>query len=129
MPLNRKAAALGALALAGSVLAGAAPAQAAATPKGDGAKVICKRLPATQARIDKALKRLNGDATVAGSVARLEKRVAEAKAAGHTEVYTFLNDRLDFRKTLVPTLVLRQNDLKAVADWCAKQPSSSAGSK
>ncbi|MCU7821923.1 hypothetical protein [Kitasatospora sp. DSM 101779] len=129
MPMNRKAAAIGALALAGSVLAGAAPAQAAETPKGDGAKAICKRVPATQARLDKALTRLNGDATVVGSVARLEKRVAEAKSAGHTEVYTYLNDRLDFRKSLVPTLVLRQKDVKAVADWCGKQGSPSAGSK
>ncbi|MER5636801.1 hypothetical protein ABT095_07595 [Kitasatospora sp. NPDC002227] len=133
--MNRRTAAVtAAAALAGALLA-TAPAQAdtgtasptasatkeAKAPKSDGAKQICKRLPKTEARIDASLKRLNGDNTVAGSVARLEQRVADAKAAGHTEIYTYLNDRLTFRKSLVPTLQTRQDDLKSVASWCAAQ--------
>ncbi|WP_405010782.1 hypothetical protein [Kitasatospora sp. NBC_01539] len=130
MSRNRTTAAVGAIALAGALLAtAAAPAGAAETPTGDGSKAICKRLPVTQARLAKAVKRLGGDATVAGSVARLEKRVAEAKAAGHTEVYTYLDNRLTFRRSLLPTLEARRGDLKAVADWCAKQGSSPAASK
>ncbi|MFD9129516.1 hypothetical protein [Kitasatospora sp. NPDC059571] len=125
MQINRKAAAVGALALAGTLLA-AVPAQAASAPKSDGAKAVCKRLPKTQERITKAIDRLNGDATMVGSVARLQQRVADAKAAGHTEIYTYLNDRLTFRKSLLPTLQTRQNDLKAVATWCAAQPSPEA---
>lgn len=135
MPVNRtstrrRAAALGALALAGSLLA-AAPAYAdgsngspsgapttAATPKDDGAKHICKRLPKTEERITKALNRFNGDATVVGSVARLQQRVTDAKAAGHTEIETYLTNRLTARKTLLTTLQARQTDLKAVATWC-----------
>ncbi|MGV9268196.1 hypothetical protein ACWDRR_26430 [Kitasatospora sp. NPDC003701] len=129
--VSRRAAALGALALAGSLLA-AVPAHAdggsgspsgaptaATTPKNDGAKNICKRLPTTEERITKALNRLNGDATVVGSVARLQQRVTEAKAAGHAEIETYLNNRLTVRKALVPTLKARQGDLKAVATWCA----------
>ncbi|MFC5661532.1 hypothetical protein ACFP3U_00895 [Kitasatospora misakiensis] len=126
LPSGRRGAVLGALALAGSLLAGAPAAQAApvspsaaATPKGDGAKGICKRLPKTEEHLSKALNRLNGNAGVAGSVARLEQRVAHAKAAGRGEVETYLNGKLTARKALVGTLRSRQNDLKSVATWCA----------
>lgn len=134
MTSYRKAAAtLGALALGGALLATAAPAQADATPaaapsaktlptpKGDGARSICKRLPKLQQRIDHSLTRLNGPVTEAGSIARLQQRVDNAKTAGQTEVYTYLNDRLTFRKSLVPTLQTRQSDLKSVAGWCSTQ--------
>ncbi|MDH6145823.1 MULTISPECIES: hypothetical protein [Kitasatospora] len=121
----RKAgAAIGALALGGTLLAAAAPAQAATTataPKNDGAKGICKRLPQTEQRIQRALDRLRGPATENGSIARLEQRVDDAQKAGHTAVYTYLNDRLTYRKSLLPTLTTRQNDLTAVATWCSGQ--------
>ncbi|MEW2416520.1 hypothetical protein AB0953_22725 [Streptomyces sp. NPDC046866] len=133
LPNRKTAAALGAVALAGALLS-AGPAQADAAkpspaasaksaPKGDGAKAICKRLPKAEARITAALTRLNGDATVPGSIARLQQRVAEAKSAGHTEIDTYLNDRLTFRKSLLPTLQKRQEDLKAVSTWCSAQGS------
>ncbi|MFF2041466.1 hypothetical protein ACFVVX_13620 [Kitasatospora sp. NPDC058170] len=132
---RRAAAALGAIAVAGSLFA-AVPAQAAdgtgspsaapsaapsarQTPKGDGAKGICKRLPKTEERVAKALDRLNGDATVVGSIARLQQRVTDAKTAGHTPIATYLNDRLTARRSLLTTLQTRQSDLKAVATWCA----------
>ncbi|MFB6613671.1 hypothetical protein ACIGFK_04670 [Streptomyces sp. NPDC085524] len=121
-------AAIGALALAGALLA-ATPALAVtakAAPKGDGAKAICKRLPETEKKVANSITRLNGDATVPGSIARLEKRVADAKAAGHTEIYTYLNNRLTFRKSLLPTLQGRQNDLKSVSTWCAAQGAPAA---
>ena len=91
----------------------------AATPTGDGAKGLCKRAGKIDARIDRALKRLNGPVTRRGSVERLEKRVAGAKAAGHDEIATYLNDRLTFRKSLVPTLEKRRTDLARVRSWCA----------
>ncbi|WP_030058087.1 MULTISPECIES: hypothetical protein [Streptomyces] len=126
MSTHRNTSVLGALALAGSLLAAVAavPAQAAtpspaSTPAGDGAKAICKRLPKTEERVTKALTRLGGDATVVGSVARLQQRAADAKAAGHTEIEKLLNDRLTARKALVTTLQTRQNDLRSVATWCA----------
>ncbi|MER6216347.1 MULTISPECIES: hypothetical protein [unclassified Streptomyces] len=134
---RRTAAAIGAVALAGALLsAGPAQADAAApspaasaksapksAPKGDGAKAVCKRLPKTETRISTALTRLNGDATVPGSIARLEQRVTEAKKAGHTEIENYLNDRLTFRKGLVTTLQKRQADLKSVSTWCTAQGS------
>ncbi|MEV6580055.1 hypothetical protein AB0M92_18040 [Streptomyces sp. NPDC051582] len=134
---NRRtaAAAIGALALAGALIsagpaqaesaspAPAAPKTAKSAPKGDGAKAICKRLPKTQTRVNTALDRLKGDPTVLGSVARLEQRVANAQTAGHTQVHDYLNDRLTFRKSLLPTLQKRQEDLKAVSTWCSAQDS------
>ncbi|MFE2141345.1 hypothetical protein ACFXA3_06215 [Streptomyces sp. NPDC059456] len=135
LPNRRTAAAIGAVALAGALFAAApaqadnaspapaAPKTAKSAPKGDGAKAICKRLPKTQTRISTAIDRLNGDVTVPGSVARLEQRVANAQTAGHTEVHTYLNDRLTFRKSLLPTLQKRQDDLKAVSTWCSAQGS------
>ncbi|KOV37242.1 hypothetical protein ADK60_05005 [Streptomyces sp. XY431] len=139
LPSGRRAGALGTLALTGvltgALLAGTPAAQAAPaapssgpaaasptalpTPTGDGAKSICKRLPSTEGHLTNALNRLNGDATMAGSVARLQQRVANAKSAGHTEVETYLNGRLTARKALVGTLKSRQDDLKSVATWCA----------
>ena len=71
-----------------------------------------------EARIDRALKRLNGPATELGSVARLQQRVDNAKTAGHTAIETYLNNRLTFRKSLIPMLTQRNTDLDAVRTWC-----------
>ncbi|WP_406442322.1 hypothetical protein OHB14_25460 [Streptomyces sp. NBC_01613] len=90
----------------------------AATPTGDGAKALCKRAPKIDHRIDRALKRLNAGAGKRGSIARLQQRVDNAKAAGHDEIATFLQDRLTFRKSLVTTLKQRKTDLADVTTWC-----------
>jgi hypothetical protein len=117
-----------ALALAGSLLGASAPAFAASSsgtastaasgPKTDGAHSICMRAPRIDARISRDLTRLNGPVTRVGSVARLEKRVADAKAAGQTAIETYLQDRLTAREALIPTLKQRQSDLAAVEAWC-----------
>ncbi|WP_225846654.1 hypothetical protein [Streptomyces sp. HPF1205] len=90
----------------------------AKVPTGDGAKALCKRVPRIDARIDRALRRLNGPATVKGSIARLQQRVDNAQAKGDTAVETYLKDRLTFRKSLVPMLNQRSTDLDAVRAWC-----------
>ncbi|WP_432170842.1 hypothetical protein [Streptomyces sp. 1222.5] len=90
----------------------------AAGPAGDGAKALCKRAPKVDRRIERALRRLDAGAGTRGSVARLEKRVDNAKKAGHTEIATFLQNRLTFRKSLGTTLRQRQKDLAAVRTWC-----------
>lgn len=96
-----------------------APAAASAkAAKGDGARALCKRAPKIDKHIDRALTRLNGSAGTRGSISRLEKRVAKAKAAGHTAIATFLNDRLAHRKPLVPRLEKAKNDLAKVESWC-----------
>ncbi|MEV7322789.1 hypothetical protein [Streptomyces sp. NPDC093970] len=98
--------------------AGAATADGTPAPAGDGAQALCKRAPKIDRRIDRALERLNAGADRRGSIARLQQRVDNAKAAGHTEVATFLQDRLTYRKSLVPTLRKRQGDLADVRTWC-----------
>ncbi|MYX35825.1 MULTISPECIES: hypothetical protein [Streptomycetaceae] len=98
----------------------------AATPTGDGAKGLCKRAGKIDARIDRALKRLNGPVTRRGSIERLEKRVANARAAGHDEIETYLDDRLTFRKSLLPTLEKRRTDLARVRSWCDSHDNGAA---
>ncbi|MGW7365147.1 hypothetical protein ACWGI8_17330 [Streptomyces sp. NPDC054841] len=88
------------------------------TPAGDGAQALCKRVPKIEKRLERALDRLDGDATQRGSISRLEKRVENARKAGHTEIETYLNDKLSFRRSLVPTLEKRQKDLASVKSWC-----------
>ncbi|MFJ3307481.1 hypothetical protein ACIPSA_31180 [Streptomyces sp. NPDC086549] len=104
--------------LAGGTGAAAADSTPAPGPTGDGAKALCKRVPRIDRRIDRALKRLEAGAGTRGSVARLERRVDNAKKAGHTEIATFLQDRLTTRKALVPMLEQRQKDLAEVRTWC-----------
>ncbi|MEV6314044.1 hypothetical protein [Streptomyces sp. NPDC051776] len=88
-------------------------------PKGDGAKRLCKRASKIDKRIERALDRLRAGEARRGSIARLEKRVANAEKAGHSEIKTFLNHRLTFRRSLVSTLQQRRKDLKEVREWCA----------
>ncbi|WBO63834.1 hypothetical protein [Streptomyces camelliae] len=116
-----------------AVLAGGAAGTAAAadsTPKpaptGDGAHGLCKRVPKIDRRIERALKRLDAGAGTRGSVARLQQRVDNAKKAGHTEIATYLQNRLDFRKSLVTNLEQRQKDLAAVKTWCQKNDDGKA---
>ncbi|MFI0720436.1 hypothetical protein [Streptomyces sp. NPDC021224] len=94
---------------------------AAKAPQGDGARALCRRLPTVDARIDRALARLNGPATERGSVARLQQRVTNAQAKGDTAVATYLKGRLTFRTSLVTTLGQRSTDLDAVRTWCGTQ--------
>ncbi|MFE2446199.1 hypothetical protein ACWDHW_09360 [Streptomyces melanosporofaciens] len=92
---------------------------------GDGSQGLCKRSTKIDKRLDRALKRLKGQANVKGSVARLAKRVERAKKADHTEVETFLNHKLTFRRSLVTTLEQRQKDLSKVRTWCASRGAGS----
>ncbi|MGW1889696.1 hypothetical protein ACWCP6_05445 [Streptomyces sp. NPDC002004] len=103
----------------------AATATPHAAPTGDGARKLCKRAPKIDRRITRALKRLHGDATVRGSIARLQKRADNADAAGHDAIKKFLDDRLTFRRSLVPTLEQRQKDVRAVRTWCAANDNGS----
>ena len=90
-------------------------------PKTDGARKLCKRAPKIDKRIDRVLKRLDADATRRGSVDRLEKRIENAKKAGHGTIEDFLNERLKDRRALKPRLEDRQEDLAKVRAWCAKE--------
>ncbi|MFI9647429.1 hypothetical protein ACIHAA_14200 [Streptomyces sp. NPDC052040] len=106
---------------------GAATAESTApAPTGDGAKALCKRVPKIDRRIERALKRLDGGVGVRGSVARLQQRVDNAKKADHGQIAIYLQHRLDFRKSLVPTLEQRQKDLAGVKSWCSANENGKA---
>jgi hypothetical protein len=114
------------LAVAGTTAAAAADSTAKPAPTGDGAQALCKRVPRIDARIERALKRLDAGTDQRGSIARLQQRLDNAKKAGHTEIATYLQDRLDFRKSLVRTLKQRQQDLNDVRSWCQAQRGAKA---
>lgn len=103
---------------AGAATADAASPAPSGTPSGDGAAALCRRAPKIDQRIDRILTRLRADASHRGSLAHLEQRVVNAKSAGHTQIENYLNDRLTFRRALVPTLETRQKDLADVEKWC-----------
>jgi hypothetical protein len=125
MPKRARLAAVG-LAVAGTLLAGGpafaasggAASPAAHAPKGDGAHVLCLRVPKLERRIERALDRLQGGVGVRGSIARLEARVDNAKKLDHTAIATYLQDRLNTRKAMVGVLQQREADLKGVQTWC-----------
>ncbi|MCF2530997.1 hypothetical protein [Yinghuangia soli] len=120
---------IGTLVASAAVLA-AAPASAggsggAGAPGGGdaaGTPRICNRVGALDARLDKALARLNGGQDTPGSIARMQMRFDRQKAAGHAEVATYLQDRLTARQALQPILTKSKADLAAVKTWCATQP-------
>lgn len=114
--------------LAGGTGAAAADGSPAPAPTGDGAQALCKRVPKIDRRIDRALKRLDGGVGVRGSLARLQRRVDNATEAGHDQIATLLQDRLDFRRSLVTTLQQRRKDLDGVRTWCADHEGGKAAS-
>ncbi|MEU4847552.1 hypothetical protein [Streptomyces gilvosporeus] len=90
----------------------------AKAPKGDGAKRLCHRVPRLERRIDRRITRFEGPVTRPGSIAFLERRIANAKKAHHTAIATFLGDRLTARKEMLTNLKKAKPDLKEVAAWC-----------
>ncbi|SCK12413.1 hypothetical protein [Streptomyces sp. WMMB 322] len=90
-------------------------------PKGDGSKVLCKRAPKIDKRIDRVQNRLDGGLRTRGSIDRLEKRIENAKEADHGVIADFLGDRLDDRRELKVRLKDREEGLKKVRAWCATQ--------
>lgn len=124
--------ALAGLALAGSLLTTAAPANAAGNdaPAASSSSSadrnhhgggLCSRVSRVDQRLARAIKRIDGDERTRGSLARLEKRVKNARAKKHDEIATFLQDRLTTRKARRPALVRQRAELKDVAAWCAQQ--------
>ncbi|KUN09149.1 hypothetical protein AQI95_04665 [Streptomyces yokosukanensis] len=108
--------------------ASAADGAPGAKPAGDGAHALCKRVPKIDRRIARALKRIDAGAGTRGSVARLQKRVDNAKKAGHTAIATYLQNRLDARTSLRTNLEQRQKDLVSVKTWCQANDNGKAAS-
>lgn len=96
-------------------------------PKGDGSKALCKHAPRIDKRIDRVQNRLDGGLRTRGSIDRLEKRIENAKEAGHGVIADFLSDRLDDRRELKDRLNDREDGLKKVRAWCATQDFDKGG--
>lgn len=118
----RRGAVLAAFVTFGALLS--APPAYAGTPGGGGhrAPALCGRLPQLEARIDRALARLDGDASVKGSIARIRERATVAEGNGHPQVAAYLEGVLATRRHLAPELRQRKADLALVKAWCAARP-------
>jgi hypothetical protein len=78
----------------------------------------CLRIPNLEIRTTNLITRLQGDATVRGSLAWLQAQIDDAKAKGRTQLATVLENRLKVRTQTVEVLNVRLGRLEALADKC-----------
>ncbi len=78
----------------------------------------CLRIPNLQLRTDNLITRLNGDASVRGSLAWLQAQIDDAKAKGRTQLATVLENRLAVRTQSLEVLAQRQERLTKLAEMC-----------
>ncbi len=109
---------------AGAVLMVPSAAQAASTTT-DTARELpvryqraCLRIPNLQLRTDNLITRLNGDASVRGSLAWLQAQIDDAKAKGRTQLATVLENRLAVRTQSLEVLAQRHERLANLAERC-----------
>jgi hypothetical protein len=82
-------------------------------------ELACRRIPNLETRVDRLLTRLQGDASVTGSLAWLQARIDKAQSEGRTDLVTVLTNRLTVRTAAVSTLQARQVQLADLAARCA----------
>lgn len=109
------------------VAAGAAfivPAAAHAASTADDLPVrlerACLRIPNIEIRTQNLITRLNGDASVKGSLAWLQAQIEDAKSKGRTQLATVLENRLKVRTQTLEVLKVREQRLEKLADLCRK---------
>src|SRR5580765_3296312 len=76
-------------------------------------RFCANQLPKVEDRLSTAITRLTGDDTTKGSIARLQQRVAKAKAAGRDAEADLLSILLDHRTQRLPMLRSAQQALTA----------------
>jgi hypothetical protein len=108
---------------AGTALVVPSVASAAATPVTTGELPVryqraCLRIPNIENRIDKAVTRLNADASTRGSLLWLQAQIDDATAKGRTQLATVLQNRLEVRKQTLVVLTKRQERLTKLAEKC-----------
>ncbi|MCR6493308.1 hypothetical protein [Cellulomonas sp. P24] len=77
-------------------------------------QAMCARVPDVQKRIAAALARIQGGSDVHGSVAWLQARAADQRAAGHADAAKRLDDRATLRSDRVAELTKRADRLTVV---------------
>jgi hypothetical protein len=95
------------------------PAMAAA-PEDLGPRVerACLRIPNIEIRTANLIGRLEGDATVRGSLAWLQTQIDNAETRGRAELVTVLENRLAVRQQTLEVLQQRQAELPRLKQWC-----------
>ncbi len=83
-------------------------------------EMACRRIPVAQERVDSLIARIRGDAATLGSLAWLNARIAEAEAAGRTQLVTVLENRLTARTRALEALTQRQTRLGELRARCAE---------
>ena len=83
-------------------------------------KRACLRIPNLELRTTNMINRLNGDATVRGSLLWLQAQIDDATAKGRTQLATVLQNRLKVRTQTLKVLTNRQQRLDKLAEMCRK---------
>lgn len=78
----------------------------------------CLRIPNLEIRTTNFINRLDGDATVRGSLAWLQVQIDDATAKGRTQLVTVLKNRLAVRTQTLQVLTVRQQRLEKLAEKC-----------
>jgi len=78
----------------------------------------CLRIPNFEIRTTRFIDRLNGDASVRGSLAWLQAQIDDATAKGRTQLVTVLKNRLAVRTQTLKVLTVRQQRLEKLAEKC-----------
>jgi hypothetical protein len=78
----------------------------------------CLRIPNLEIRTNAIIDRLNGDATVRGSLLWLQAQIDRAEAAGREQLVTVLENRLDVRTQTLEVLEQRLARLPELKQKC-----------
>lgn len=95
-----------------------ASAHAEGTDLGPRLERACLRVPNLEQRTANLIERLEGDASVLGSLAWLQAQIDRATAQGRTQLATALENRLAVRTTTLEILHQRQAQLPALREFC-----------
>jgi hypothetical protein len=93
-------------------------AYAATSDLGPRLERACLRIPNIEQRTGNLIERLEGDASVLGSLAWLQVQIDRATAQGRTQLATTLQNRLEVRTKTLEILYLRQEQLPALRQFC-----------
>jgi hypothetical protein len=81
----------------------------------------CLRIPNIETRTNNVIARLQGDATVRGSLAWLRAQIERAEARGRTDLVEVLTNRLAVREQTLVVLQLRLDGLPALEAFCIER--------
>jgi hypothetical protein len=92
----------------------------AAPPAEPGPRVerACLRIPNLETRTTNLIERLQGDATVRGSLLWLQAQIDRAASRGRTDLVDVLENRLAVRTQTLEVLQQRQAQLPELKQWC-----------